>query len=156
NADHRRTRDFGGGNWWRHGYRAGIIQANATRKSGQLQISAIAEQTAALEQQNEYLKRADQRRLARENLIAARMLDASMAVVADDIGTARSRFSGSGADGHIDAPTADFVRHSVGKPGFAYIYERLGILDREIAVPFLNLEAAIDRTRAETGETRAG
>jgi hypothetical protein len=34
------------------------------------------------------------------------------------------------------------------------LWEKLGILDREIAVPFLQLEAAIDRIRAEVGHTQ--
>jgi hypothetical protein len=136
-------------------YRAGVKQATATGDAAAIQIQAIATQTAALEQQNAQLRRADQRRLARESLIAARMLDASLEVVANDIGTARSSFGAEPRDGQIDEPTANSVRHAVGKPGFAYLWEKLGILDREIAVPFLTLEAAIERMRAERGATIA-
>jgi hypothetical protein len=35
------------------------------------------------------------------------------------------------------------------------LWEKVGILDREIAVPFLTLEAAIERMRAERGATIA-
>jgi len=134
-------------------YRAGVKQATATRDASTVQIQAIDMQTAALEQQNAELRRADQRGLARESLIAARMLDASLEVVANDIENARSLFGPEPRDGYIDEPTANFVRHAVGKPGFAYLWQKVGILDREIAVPFLTLEAAIDRMRAERGAT---
>lgn len=132
-------------------YRAGVRQANETQNAARLQIEAMAKQSAILTRQNEELRRT----LARETLIAARMLDASMEVVAGDIQTARSRFSGP-ADGHIDEPRANQIRHSVGKPGFAYLWEKVGMLDREIAVPFLELEASIDRLRAQEGATFVG
>jgi hypothetical protein len=85
-------------------YRAGVKQATATRAAAAIQIQAIATQTAALEQQNAQLRRADQRRLARESLIAARMLDASLEVVANDIETARSSFGAEPRDGQIGEP----------------------------------------------------
>ena len=43
-------------------------------------------------------------------------------------------------DGMIDASAANRVRQRVGKPGFAYLWEKVGLLDREIAEPFLQLE----------------
>jgi len=123
--------------------------------AGVKQVRAIRAQTAVLRQQNDDLKRAEQRRLARDSLIAARMLDASLEVVARDIENARSTFGGP-RDGYVDEPTANLARQAVGKPGFAYLWEKVGILDREIAVPFLELEASIDRMRAQHGTTHIG
>jgi len=105
--------------------------------------------------QNADLRSAEARRLAREALIAARMLDASLEVLTTDIQTARSRFGGA-RDGPVPLPTAHDFRHIIGKPGFTYLWDKVGVLDREIAVRFLALEAAIDRLRAEEGATHSG
>jgi hypothetical protein len=78
------------------------------------------------------------------------MLYASMEVISAAIQHARSML-GSRRD--ISAPLADAIRNVIGKQGFAHLWEKMGILDPEIAAPFLELEAAIDRMRAETGPT---
>jgi hypothetical protein len=132
-------------------YRGGIRQADATRDAAGLQIKALTEQTSAVKQQNAYLVRADQRNHARERLIAARTLVASMVVVAKGIQNAKSRFGYGGREGYVDPQTAEDIRQLIGKPGFNFLWEKVGILDHEIGVPFLELEAAIDQMRKVKG-----
>ena len=103
-----------------------------------------------MERQNADLKLADQRRLARERLALAGLLYTSLGVVVGQIESARSMFSGP-ADGYIDEQGANGVRHEVGKPGFAYLWERLGVFEGAIVAGFLDLEIAIDRMQAEKG-----
>jgi hypothetical protein len=134
-------------------YLAGVRQANATKEGAKLQTQAVTTQTAALKEQNSDLRRAEQRGLARERLVATRMLDASLQVIAESLQKARSLFGGPD-EGEIDKETAALVCDTIEKPGFAYLWEKVGILDRDIAVAFLNLEAAIDRMRAQRGATR--
>jgi hypothetical protein len=129
-------------------YRAGIRQATATRE-------AARDQIAALEQQNADLKLADQRKLARERLAVAGLLYTSLGVVVGQIEYARSRFSGP-ADALLDEQTANSVRHEVEKPGFAYLWQRLGVFEGAIVAGFLSLEIAVDRMRAETGPVPFG
>jgi hypothetical protein len=84
-------------------YLSGCVQANAVR------------------QQNAYLKRADRQWQARERLQAARMLHASMQVIADDIARVRTFFSGP-PDGHIDESLATSIRRGIGKPVFKSLF----------------------------------
>jgi hypothetical protein len=116
------------------------------------QVKAVNAQTSAVERQNEALKRADRHRIARERLDVARLLDASLEVIASNIARVRA-FYGGPPNGHIDEPLANSIRQGIGKPGFKSLRERIGVLDREIAVTFLTLEAEIDRLRAMTGAT---
>jgi hypothetical protein len=137
-------------------YGAGVKQANATLGGAAIQSQATGAQTAALEKQNAELRLGEQRRLAREALVAARMLYASMGIVASDIANASARFSGP-PTGEIDGVTANQIREAVSRPHFAYLWERVGNLDRdEIVVAFLALEAAMDQIQAERGTTRIG
>jgi hypothetical protein len=129
-------------------YRAGIRQANATRSSAEGQIEAIREQTAAAKQQAADLKLAEQRRLARERLAVAGLLYTALGVVVGQIEGARSMFSVP-ADGLVDE--GGLIRRQVGKPGFAYLWERIGVFEGEIVAGFLNLEIAVDRMQAEKG-----
>jgi hypothetical protein len=73
-----------------------------------------------------------------------------MGVIADDIARVRTFFCGP-PNGHIDEPLANSIRQGIGKPGFQSLREKIGILDQEIATPFLTLEAEIDRFRALSG-----
>jgi hypothetical protein len=54
-------------------------------------VNAVNAQTAAVERQNEVLKRADHYRLARERLQMARMLDASLQVI-EEVVAAKGRY----------------------------------------------------------------
>jgi hypothetical protein len=141
-------------------YRAGVRQADATTNSANAEIEAIKQQTAALEQQNADLKRADQRRLARERLTAARMLYISLGFVANDISKAHSMFSAPPEGGPpipIIAQAATSIRRTVGKPHFDYFWEKVGNFDREdIAGAFLVLEEFIDQLLEEKGSTSMG
>jgi hypothetical protein len=122
-------------------YYAGKKQATATR-------DAARDQIAELRRQNADLKLADQRRLARERLAVAGLLYTALGVVVGQIEGARSRFSGP-ADALVDE--GGNIRHEVGKPGFAYLWERLGVFEGAIVAGFLDLEIAIDRMQAEKG-----
>jgi hypothetical protein len=136
-------------------YRAGIRQANTTSKSAEGQIKAIKEQTAAIEQQNADLKLADQRKLARERLAVAGLLYTSLGFILGQIETARSMFSvpADNLYGGILIDLGGKIRHEVGKPGFAYLWERLGVFEGEIVADFLSLEIALDRMQAEKRPT---
>jgi hypothetical protein len=136
-------------------YCAGVKQATATRHAADRQIRALQEQNADL-------KRAEQRRLARESSTVAGMLYAAMGLVARDIGTAlaaipkaisasfRDRLPPD--DPPLDAQIANYIRHMVRKYGFDYLRDRVGTFNREdIAVAFMLLEAEIDLPLAEQG-----
>jgi hypothetical protein len=125
-------------------YLAGKKQADATRKSARDQI-------AALEQQNADLKLAGQRRLAQERKDVAGLLYASVGIVIAQIEAARS-----GLIDPLPAPRANAIRQTVGKPGFTYLWERLGVFEGEIVVAFLNLNIGIDAIKAGIDDTDVG
>jgi hypothetical protein len=131
-----------GGGWL--AYRAGVKQANATRKSSR-------EQIVALEQQNATLKLADQRRLAQERKDVAGLLYASLGIIITQIGLARS-----GLTDPLPTPRANAIRQIIGKPGFTYLWEKLGVFEGEIVVGFLSLELAIDAVQAGKDDTDLG
>jgi hypothetical protein len=134
-----------------------IIAAGIAYCVGHGQIQAIANQTAALEKQTADLRRAEQQRLARENSTIARVLYASMGLVATDTATANSRFSFQPDSPVLDEQFANSIRDAVGKYSFNYLREKVGNFDREdIMVAFLVLEANIDKLRAEAGPIHAG
>ena len=136
-------------------YRAGVKQATATRHAADRQIQALQEQNADL-------KRAEQRRLARESSTVAGMLYAAMGLVAGDIGKAlaaipkviRASFQGRlpPDDPQFDEQIANYIRHMVRKYGFDYLRDRVGTFNRQdIAVAFMLFEAEIDLLLAEQG-----
>jgi hypothetical protein len=139
-------------------YCAGVKQATATRHAADRQIRALQEQNADL-------KRAEQRRLARESSTVAGMLYAAMGLVARDIGKAlaaipkaisasfRDRLPPD--DPPLDAQIANYIRHMVRKYGFDYLRDRVGTFNREdIAVAFMLLEADGSRDRPAAGRAR--
>jgi hypothetical protein len=131
-----------GGGWL--AYCAGVKQADATRHGARNQI-------AALEQQNADLKLADQRRLAQERKDVAGVLYASVGIVIAQIEAARS-----GLIEPLPTPRANAIRQTVGKPGFTYLWERLGVFEGEIVVAFLSLEIGIDLIQAGKDDTDVG
>ena len=131
-----------GGGWL--AYHAGVKQANATRNGARDQI-------AALEQQNADLKLAGQRRLAQERKDVAGLLYASAGIVIAQIESARS-----GLIDPLPTPRANAIRQTVGKPGFTYLWARLGVFQGEIVAAFLSLEIAIDLMQAGKDDTDVG
>jgi len=121
---------------------------------------AAHRQIQALQKQNNELRRAEQRRLARESSTVAGMLYAAMGLVAGDIGRAlaaipkviSASFQGRlpPDDPPLDPQIANYIRRMVGKYGFDYLRGGVGTFNREdIAVAFMLLEAEIDLLRAE-------
>ena len=53
-------------------------------------------------------------------------------------------------------PLANAIREIVGKPGFTYLWERLGVFEGEIVFAFLKLEIAIDLIQGEKDDTDVG
>ena len=129
-------------------YRAGVKQADATRSSARDQIAAI-------EQQNADLKLAGQRRLAQERKDVAGLLYASVGIVIAQIENARKGLTGL-ADDPLPTRLANAIHQAVGKPGFTYLWERLGVFEGEIVVAFLRLEMAIDLIHKHKDDTDVG
>jgi len=135
---------------------AGILAIVAALIGGFFVYWVGVKQIRALQEQNADLKRAEQRRLARETLSTARMLDASLQVIAENIEGAREWSGAQPRSGHVDQEMANSVRQTLGEHRLSYLRDKMGILDPEIAVPLIRLEATLDRFRAEKGETHAG
>jgi hypothetical protein len=128
-------------------YRAGKTQATATRE-------AARDQIAALEQQNADLKLADKRRLAQERKDVAGFLYASVGIVIAQIEIARSGLTD--LEENPFGVSAKTIRQTVGKPGFTYLWGRLGVFEGEIVVAFLSLDTAIDQMQAGKDDTDFG
>ena len=103
--------------------------------------NAAHRQIQALQKQNNELRRAEQRRLARESSTVAGVLYAAMGLVAGDIGKALAaipkvisasfRDRPPPDDPPLDAQIANYIRHMVRKHGFDYLRDRVGTFNRK-------------------------
>jgi hypothetical protein len=129
---------------------AGILAIVAAVIGGLFVYCVGVKQIRALQEQNADLKRAEQRRLAQERSNVARVLWSCLGYVESDI--KRASFSGD-PNSLLSEQAANSPRHSIGKPNFDYLRERVGSFAREDIVPaFLGVERLIDELRAEEGK----
>jgi hypothetical protein len=125
-----------------------LIAGAALYCIGRVQANAVKEQTADL-------KRAERHRIARETPQAARMLDASLQLIEEDIVAAKDRYHTDDTNHIIAKGDATPIRQSINKPGFPFLWQHLGILHHEIPTLFMTLEIKIDELHAETQDTRS-
>jgi hypothetical protein len=136
---------------------AGLAAYIGALQAAGRQVKAANAQTAAVETQNAALKRADQQRLAREQLMVARLLDASLQLLKKDIDDASDSYKSPRENDIIAAGDANAIRDRIKKPAsFPILMENITALSPDIAVLFLSLNAKIDRVKAETESITVG
>jgi hypothetical protein len=130
---------------------AGILAIVGAIGGGWLAYRGAQNQIAEMKRQNADLKLADQRRLAQERKAVAGLLYASVGIVITQIDLARS-----GLIDPLPTPRANAIRQAIGKPGFTYLWKKLGVFEGEIVDAFLNLELGIDAVRAGKDDADLG
>ena len=114
-------------------------------------LQAARRQVKAVERQNAALRRAERRHLAHEQLEIARLLDASLQLLKEDIADASDSYKSPRDDEIIAAGDANSIRQKVHKPAsFPMLMAKISALSPDTAVLFLTLDTKIDRLREET------
>jgi hypothetical protein len=94
--------------------------------------------------QVEWLQRSEKRHLARETLIATRLIDSVLARIQDEIKCVRKMLSQRQYQ-PPDAVAPSDVRKLLHKPNVAVVWDRLGLCDPEIIRAYMDLDADIDQ-----------
>jgi hypothetical protein len=136
---------------------AGLVAYIGALQAARRQVKAANKQTAVVERQNAALKLIEQHRIAREQLMVARLLHASLELLSKDIADASDSYKSPREDEIIAAGDANAIRDRMKKPAsFSVLMERISTLSPEIAVRFLALDSQIDRLKAETTSITVG
>jgi hypothetical protein len=101
-------------------------------------------QARAVEQQNSELKRAENRRLAREELIAVRLFEADLARIEEDT----TRITNTLNHPQYDNPQASVpanYRRMIHKPDITVVWDKLGLCDPETITTYLGLDHKIEQ-----------
>jgi hypothetical protein len=106
-----------------------IAYAGATR-AAKIQVDAMTVQTEALKQQNSELKIENRRRLAREEIVAVRLLLGVVKRIGNDCKNPKL----------IESPGLK------AKPPLSVVWNHLGVCDQEIIEKYLSLDEAIDQS----------
>jgi hypothetical protein len=101
-------------------------------------------QARAVEEQNSELKRAEKRRLAREELIAVRLLEGGIARTEDDTNRIMDILIEPQYQ-REQATVPSNYRRMIHKPEITVVWEKLGLCDPEIISTYLRLDHKIDQ-----------
>jgi len=126
---------------------AGCLAAWTAFTAGQTQVAAAKEQTRAVERQNVLLTRENQRRLARDVLISARLLLGVLTGIEEDTAALSEALEQQNFFGP-NATISLSDHRSIRKPPLSVVWDKLGLCKAETVRMYLSLDAELERFAA--------
>jgi hypothetical protein len=123
---------------------AGVIAYVGAVHGAKDQAAATNEQTAALRQQNEALKESQRRTLARDGLVAIRMLNSVIDQMQGDIDRVTELLDQPAYSG-MNAAAPGSWKTLIQKPPLSVVWITLGNCGREVIDKYLMLDSKIDQ-----------
>jgi hypothetical protein len=103
-------------------------------------------QARAVEEQNRELKRNERRQLAREGIVATRLIDGILAKIEHEIARVTTLFEQPCYQKPDAIAPADWNR-LIQKPNISVVFDKLGMCSEEILAKYMELDAEIEQYR---------
>jgi hypothetical protein len=121
---------------------AGVLALAA----GVLAYCAGLRQARAVEEQNRELKRKERRQVAREGIVATRLIDGILAKIENEIARVNTLLDQPSYQKPGAIAPADCNR-LIQKPNISVVFDKLGMCSQEIIAKYMELDAEIEQYR---------
>lgn len=121
---------------------AGYLVFKGVTVAAQKQVAAVNAQTEALRQQNRELRNEGERRLARDQIVALKLLGTVLAIIRNDVDKLKQLLQNPRYTGTTRIVPANY-RQLIYKPPLSIMWDDLGICGPDIIANYLQLDARL-------------